>query len=227
MEHGIIDVMLEASIAVQITMGFMAILSVYTLYRVIERVITYSSASDQTISFVLGLRGHLKAHRFEDALKSAESHAKSPVSKVIGSGLRAFQQGQEAQQKQGPHDVGEFDLVDSVNRSIERVKERETSGLRKGLAGLGTVATCTPFIGLFGTVIGIINAFALLKGNATIEVIGPAIAEALYSTAFGLLVAIIAAMSYNYCTNRVEEMTVDMNDIASEFLDVILREGRA
>jgi len=88
------------------------------------------------------------------------------------------------------------------------------------------VRTTTPFFGLFGTVIGIINAFALLKGNATIEVIGPAIAEALYSTAFGLLVAIIAAMAFNYCTNRVEEMTVDMNDIASEFLDVILREGR-
>jgi biopolymer transport protein ExbB/TolQ len=226
MEHGFIDVMLNASILVQVTMGVMVLMSIYTLYRAIERVITYSSASDQTVSFVLGLRGHLKAHRFEDAAKSADQHVKSPVAKVIGSGLRAYAQGQEALAKQGPHDVGEFDLVDSVNRALERVKERETSGLRKGLAGLGTVATTTPFIGLFGTVIGIINAFALLKGNATIEVIGPAIAEALYSTAFGLVVAIIAAIGFNYCTSRVEEMTVDMNDIASEFLDVCLREGR-
>ena len=69
-------------------------------------------------------------------------------------------------------------------------------------------------------------ALGLREGNATIEVIGPAIAEALYSTAFGLVVAIIAAIGFNYCTSRVEEMTVDMNDIASEFLDVCLREGR-
>ncbi len=227
MEHSFVDVLKEASILVQITMAVMAGMSIYTLYRAFERVITYSSASDQTVSFVLGLRNHLKSHRFDDALKAADSHPKSPVAKVIGSGLRAFAQGREALDKQGPHDVGEFDLVDSVNRALERVKERETSGLRKGLAGLGTVATTTPFIGLFGTVIGIINAFALLKGNATIEVIGPAIAEALYATAFGLVVAIIAAIAFNYCTNRVEEMTVDMNDIASEFLDVILREGRS
>jgi len=226
MEHGILDVIKNASIPVQLTGVFMLGLSIYTVFRIIERVIIYRSASDQTISFVLGLRGHLKANRFDDALKSADAHAKSPVAKVIGAGLRAYTQGRDALHKHGPADVGEFDLVDSCNRALERVKERETSGLRKGLAGLGTVASTTPFIGLFGTVIGIINAFALLKGNATIEIIGPAIAEALYATAFGLLVAIVAAMAYNYCTNRVEEMTVDMNDISSEFLDVILREGR-
>ena len=65
-----------------------------------------------------------------------------------------------------------------------------------------------------------------LKGNATIEVIGPAIAEALYATAGGLLIAIFAAIGFNYCTTRVEELTVDMNDVSSEFVDHILREGR-
>lgn len=226
MEHGIVEVIKEASLAVQITMAFMLGLSIYTVYRVIERVLTYRSASEQTIAFVLGLRGHLKSGNYDSALQSADSHGKSPVAKVIGSALRAYQQGRDALSKHGPSDVGSFDLVDAVNRALERVKERESSGLRKGLSGLGTVATTTPFIGLFGTVIGIINAFALLKGNATIEVIGPAIAEALYATAFGLLVAIVAAMAFNYCTMRVEEMTVDMNDISSEFLDVVLREGR-
>jgi biopolymer transport protein ExbB/TolQ len=227
MEHGIVDVIKQASIAVQLTMLFMAGLSVYSVFRIVERVITYRKASDQTISFVLGLREHLKTGSMDKALESSTRYPDSPVAKVIGAGIHAYQVGEKARRTKGPEDVGDFDIVDSVNRALDRVKEREGSGLRKGLAGLGTVATATPFIGLFGTVIGIINAFALLKGNATIEVIGPAIAEALYSTAFGLLVAIVAAMTYNYCTSRVEEMLVDMNDVSSEFLDHVLREGRA
>lgn len=226
MEHGVVDVIKNASIAVQLTMLFMAGLSVYSVFRIVERVITYRKASDQTISFVLGLREHLKTGSMDKALESAGRYPDSPVAKVIGAGIHAYQVADKARHNKGPEEIGDFDIVDSVNRALDRVKEREGSGLRKGLAGLGTVATATPFIGLFGTVIGIINAFALLKGNATIEVIGPAIAEALYSTAFGLLVAIVAAMSYNYCTTRVEEMTVDMNDVSSEFLDHVLREGR-
>jgi biopolymer transport protein ExbB/TolQ len=226
MEHGIVDVIKQSSIPVQLTMLFMAILSIYSVFRIIERVITYRKASDETISFVLGLREHLKTGSMQKALESANSYKNSAVAKVIAAGIHAYQVGDKARHAKGPEEVGDFDIVDSVNRSLDRVKEREASGLRKGLAGLGTVATTTPFIGLFGTVIGIINAFALLKGNATIEVIGPAIAEALYATAFGLLVAIVAAMAYNYCTARVEEMTVDMNDVSSEFLDHVLREGR-
>ena len=83
-----------------------------------------------------------------------------------------------------------------------------------------------PFVGLFGTVLGIINAFQLLKGGGGMDVIGPGIAEALISTAFGLLVAIPAAMFFNYFTGRVETMAVDVNDVSSEFIDYVLREGR-
>lgn len=226
MEHGIVDVIKMASLPVQLTMLFMAGLSIYSVFRIIERYIVYRKASDQTISFVLGLREHLKTGNMAKAYESANSYKDSHVAKVIGAGIHAYQTGEQARRTKGPDDIGDFDIVDSVNRALDRVKEREGAGLRKGLSGLGTVATATPFIGLFGTVIGIINAFALLKGNATIEIIGPAIAEALYATAFGLLVAIVAAMAYNYCTSRVEEMIVDMNDVSSEFLDHVLREGR-
>jgi biopolymer transport protein ExbB/TolQ len=215
------------SIAVKIVMIFMLGMSIYMAYRVIDRIVTYSKAAGETVRFVLGLREQLKHQRYDEVQRVAQSFRYSPVAKVVGAGTAAYRQGQDALSKHGPNDVGDFDLVDSVNRAIERVKEREVSSLRKGLSGIGTVATATPFVGLFGTVIGIINAFALLKGNATIEVIGPAIAEALYATAGGLLIAIFAAMGFNYCTTRVEELSVDMNDVSSEFLDHILREGRS
>ena len=176
---------------------------------------------------MLALREHLAKRRVDDALKAAQLHSKSPVAKVVEAGLKALKQGREALQNEGPEDVGHFDIIDSVNRAIDRVKERETSNLRKGLGGLGSTATVTPFVGLFGTVLGIINAFGLLKNGGSIDTVGPAIAEALVSTAFGLLIAIPAAMFFNYFTTRVEHIVVDMNDVASEFIDFVLKEGRA
>jgi biopolymer transport protein ExbB len=215
------------SLPVKGTAIFMIILSIFTVYVIIERLITYSAASKQSISYVLALREHLAKRRVDDALKAAQLHGKSPVAKVVEAGLRALKQGRDALSNDGPEDVGHFDIVDSVNRAIDRVKERETSKLRKGLGGLASVASAAPFIGLFGTVLGIINAFGLLKDGGSIDTVGPAIAEALISTAFGLLVAIPAAMFFNYFTGRVENIVVDMNDVASEFIDFVLKEGRA
>jgi TRAP-type C4-dicarboxylate transport system substrate-binding protein len=69
-------------------------------------------------------------------LRAAQLHGKSPVARVVEAGLKALKQGKEALNTEGPDDVGDFDLVDSVNRALDRVKERATSGLRKGLGGL-------------------------------------------------------------------------------------------
>src|SRR5688500_15641612 len=206
---------------------FMLLLSMYSLYVIIERWRTFSVGARQTYKYVLDLRDYLGKRRVDEALNAARRYNKSPVAKVVESGLAAYKQGREALEHQGPDDVGEFDVVDAVNRSLERVKERETSSLRKGLGGLATIASITPFIGLFGTVVGIINAFQLLKGGGGIDVIGPGIAEALISTAVGLAVAIPAAMFFNYYTGKVENMVVDMSDVSSEFIDYVLKEGRA
>ena len=116
--------------------------------------------------------------------------------------------------------------MDAVNRALERVKERETTNLRKGLGGLATVASAAPFVGLLGTVIGIMNAFGKLSGGGGMDVVGPGISEALVNTAIGLGVAIPAAMFYNFYTGLVERFVVDMNDVSSEFVGYVLKEGR-
>jgi len=216
------------SIIVKIITVMMIGMSVFMFYVIAERILTFRAASDQSIRYVQALGEFLRQHKINDAANAARSMSKSPVAKVMESGLAALLQGREALKTEGPDDVGNFDLVDSVNRALERVKERETSNLRKGLAYLGTVASATPFIGLLGTVIGILGTFQLLKGGTvTITEIGPKISEALVSTALGLGVAIIAAMAFNYFTSRVEQYVIDMNDISSEFIDYVLREGRA
>jgi len=216
------------SIIVKIITVMMIGMSVFMFYVIAERLLTFSAASQQSIRYVQQLGEFLRQHKINDAANAARAMSKSPVAKVMESGLAALSQGREALKTEGPDDVGNFDLVDSVNRALERVKERETSNLRKGLAYLGTVASATPFIGLLGTVIGILGTFQLLKGGTvTITEIGPKISEALVSTALGLGVAIIAAMAFNYFTSRVEQYVIDMNDVSSEFIDYVLREGRA
>ena len=143
------------------------------------------------------------------------------------SGLAALLQGREALKTEGPDDVGDFDLVDSVNRALERVKERETSNLRRGLAYLGTVASATPFIGLLGTVVGILGTFQLLKGGSvTHQRDRPEDLRSARVDRARPRVAIIGAMSFNFFTSRVEQFVIDMNDVSSEFIDYVLREGR-
>jgi biopolymer transport protein ExbB/TolQ len=216
------------SIIVKIITVMMMAMSVFMFYVITERWLTFRAASSQSIRYVQQLAHFLRDHKVSDALAAARASTKSPVAKVMESGLTSLLQGREALRTEGPDDVGDFDLVDSVNRALERVKERETSNLRKGLPYLGTVASATPFIGLLGTVIGILGTFQLLKGGSvTITQIGPKISEALVSTALGLAVAIIAAMAFNYFTSRVESYVIDMNDVSSEFIDYVLREGRS
>ncbi len=216
------------SIVVKIITVLMILMSVFMFYIIAERLLTFRAASDQSIRYVQALGEYLRQHKVNEALTAARGANKSPVAKVMESGLAALLQGREALTTQGPADVGDFDLVDSVNRALERVKERETSNLRRGLAFLGTTASATPFIGLLGTVVGILGTFQMLKGGTvTINEIGPKISEALVSTALGLGVAIIAAMSFNFFTSRVEQFVIDMNDVSSEFIDYVLREGRS
>lgn len=206
---------------------FMGLMSLWSIGVIVERLITYSSGSKQSYQFVLALREHMQRRRLQEAIAAAQMYKKSPIAKVMHAGLSEYAAGLEALKTKGPDDVGEFDLVDAVNRALERVKERETANLRRGLGGLATIASAAPFVGLFGTVIGIINAFKKLSGGGGLDVVGPGIAEALVSTAFGLLVAIPAAMLFNYFTGRVEFFIVDMNDVSSEFVDYVLKEGRA
>jgi biopolymer transport protein ExbB/TolQ len=227
MDMNILQQLKDAGIVVQLITAFMLVLSIWTVYAVIERFVAFSKASRQTYSYVLALRDYLEKRKVDEALTASKRHNKSPVAKVVEAGLLAYKQGLQARETHGAGEVGDFDIVDSVNRALERVKERETSALRKNLGGLATIASITPFIGLLGTVVGIIGAFEKIKGGGGMDVIGPSIAEALIETALGLVIAIPAAMAFNYFTGKVETMVVDMSDVSSEFIDYVLREGRA
>lgn len=205
---------------------FMLIMAVFMIAIIIERAIRFYNGSKQSFDYVVALRQHLQRGNVEAAIQAAKTYPWSPLAKVMEAGLTEYRSGLVALKTEGPDEVGDFDIVDAVNRALERVKERETTNLRRGLGGLATVASAAPFVGLLGTVIGIINAFSKLAGGGGMDVVGPGIAEALVNTAVGLFVAIPAAMFFNFFTGLVERFVVDMNDVSSEFVGYVLKEGR-
>ena len=206
----------------------LAIMSIYSLAIMADRLKTFVSARRRSLGFVLGLQDRLRARKVKESLALAKEVPQPPIARVVAAALEEYQEGLEAMRSKGPDEIGDFDILDAVNRAIDRVKEREIADLRRGLGGLATIASAAPFVGLFGTTVGIINAFRQMgiSGQGGLASISAGISEALVTTAFGLLVAIPAVMVFNYFTNRVDDFVVDMNDISSEVISFVLKEGR-
>lgn len=210
-------------------MGFFAkavliglvIMFVIALAIIFERLRTYGRAKRQSINYIMMLRTYLQERKMEEAVQGAAQHPDSPVAKVVGAGLREYLEGLEALREEGPDDVGDFDLVDAVNRQMERAKERETANLKRGLTWLATVGSTAPFVGLLGTVVGIIAAFQGIAstGSRGLGAVSAGIAEALIETAFGLMVAIPAVLFFNYLTAKVGTIELALARSAGELLD--------
>ena len=115
--------------------------------------------------------------------------------------------------------------VESVARALERQAQREVQSLKRGLGLLATVGSTAPFVGLLGTVMGIVNSFQSMAatGSGGLGTVSAGIAEALITTALGLLVAIPAVMAYNFLQGWVDDRTVDISESSNEFLDVVAR----
>jgi biopolymer transport protein ExbB/TolQ len=228
MDFNLVTLWHGTSIPGKAVIVILAIMGVYMLAVGIERWLTFSKARSRSLEFVLNLGQRLRDRNVRAAFELSQLKPQSPISIVIEAALREYTDGLEALKSHGPDDVGDFDLVDNVNRAIDRTKEREIADLKKGLGGLATIASAAPFVGLFGTVVGIINVFATMKvsGGGGFAAVAGGIGEALITTAFGLLVAIPAVMVFNYFTNAIDNFVVDMNETSSELISFMLREGR-
>ena len=113
-----------------------------------------------------------------------------------------------------------------IQRVLKKAISRETGRLEKAVSFLATTGNTTPFIGLFGTVWGIMNSFRGIgvKGSASLAVVAPGISEALIATAMGLIAAIPAVVAYNHFVTRINRMAVEMENFAGDFLNIVERE---
>ena len=202
------------------------IMSAWSLTIAIERMWRFHKAKKESLQVAVAITPLLKEHKLDEAIRFARDgkYKHSHLARVLAAGLTEFQY--ETSQPLPP----EFDLVDSGKRAIDREAMMTSAEFKKGLGNLATIATTAPFIGLFGTVIGIITAFQgmALSGSGGLGAVSAGIAEALGATALGLFVAVPAVWMYNYFLNKVERFNVEMSNSGAQLIDYFIKnEARA
>ena len=197
-------------------------MSMWSFGVAIERFYTFSQARKQSKLYAPQVAKHLKEGRLKDALAVSQSktYQYSHLAKVVLAGLQEYQ----FQQESGGG-LQREDLMDTVRRSIQRASALTASDLKKGVAALATIGSTAPFVGLLGTVVGVINAFVGIAstGSGGIGAVSAGIAEALIETALGLFVAIPAVWFYNFLTSRIEYFNVEMDNSSSELVDYFIK----
>ena len=216
---GVYDIAKSLTIPGWIVIITLLIEAVYMIAVGIERWLTYNKAKQQSRQYAPKVAQALKNSNIDEAIGISDKHKDSHLAMVVSSGLKEFQA------HQGNTDIS-ADEMEASKRALERAIAVKTAELKRGLSGLATVGSTAPFVGLFGTVVGIIGAFQALRTNQTagIGAVGGAIAEALVATAMGIAVAVPAVWLFNYFTNKVTSFSVEMENSASELVDYFIKQ---
>ncbi|HPC82989.1 MAG TPA: MotA/TolQ/ExbB proton channel family protein [Thermoanaerobaculaceae bacterium] len=193
--------------------------SVYSLTIAGERFMRYRKAKKESLQFALMTTQYLKQDRPQEAVAASKKFKNSHLARVVAAGLLEFMVEEQSSPLSG------YDVIEAARRAIERATLMTTADFKKGLPALATIGATAPFVGLFGTVVGIINAFTgmAVTGSGGLGAVSAGIAEALVATAIGLGVAIPAVWLYNYFLNQVERFQVEMSNSASELVDFFIK----
>ena len=211
-------------------MGWMAkgvvfalfIMSAWSIGVMIDRLIIFTAARKQSRAFAPAVAGALRESKLDEAIKIADRYKKSHLAKVVVAGLQEFRAHQLSSEIPGEE-------LEASKRALERAEAIVHSEMERGISSLATIGSVAPFVGLFGTVVGIINAF---KGISTekstgLGAVAGGISEALVTTAIGLFVAIPAVMMFNYFNGRVKAVDVEMGNSSSELVDYFVKRAQA
>jgi biopolymer transport protein ExbB len=198
----------------------LAFMSVFSWAAAINKLVQIIRSEKETRTFAPEFSRLLKEEQLDGAIKLAEGAKRSHVARVVGEAL--------AEVKPLLRDRATITAADinSVERSVEREILIVSAELKRGLGLLATTGATAPFVGLLGTVMGIVNAFtgmAASGGGGSLASVSAGIAEALITTAFGLIVAIPAVWLYNYFTTKIDFLSVEMTYNSKELIDYLIK----
>ncbi len=196
-------------------------MSVYSLSVAAERLVAYSRARRQSMRFTREADRLLDADEPEGLVACARRYPGSHLAKVVSAGMA------EWRRKAARSELTVEDAVEAARHAAERAALVASAEFKRGTGGLATIGATAPFVGLFGTVIGIINAFAEMAKTQTAGIgsVAAGISEALVTTALGLLVALPAVWLHNHLVQRVEQFQVEMANSCSALLDRLVEEA--
>ena len=194
----------------------LALLSVISVGFVVDKQLRFRSASRQSEEFKPVFKKFLHGGDVQDLIVAVRAHPNSHVAKVVSAGILEYDGVREA----GGNPVASMELVTS---SLRDSLSETLVQLKRGLGFLATIGSVAPFIGLFGTVVGIINAFQSIAatGSGGMSVVSGGIAEALISTALGIFVAIPAVVGFNHFTGKIETFHVEMNRASTQLVNCL------
>jgi biopolymer transport protein ExbB/TolQ len=199
--------------------AILAIMSAWSIGVMIDRFLAFGQARKQSREFAPSVAGCLREGKIEEAISVAEQNKRSHLAKVVEAGLQEFRAHGISQELAG-------EQIESSRRACERAEAIVNAELKRGLSGLATIGATAPFVGLFGTTVGIINAFKGMASakSAGLSSVAGGISEALVTTAFGLFVAVPAVWAYNIFTGKVEAFGIEMTNSSSELLDYFVKQ---
>lgn len=199
----------------------MLVMSIWSIAIMVERFLTYNAAKNQSREFAPKVAASLKNGKIDEAISLSEKYKKSHLAMVLNAGLQEFRAHQLSSDISG-------EVVDASKRALQRATAIKVAEFKRGLSGLATIGSTAPFVGLFGTVFGIINAFQGMSSEASagISAVAGGISEALFTTAFGLLVAVPAVWLFNYFVSKVDNFVVEMDNSSAELIDYFLKQRR-
>jgi biopolymer transport protein ExbB len=196
----------------------LGIMSVYSLAIMLQKWWQLRAAQAETRRFAPEFSQFLEEDNLTEAIKLAEGYKKSHVARVLGGALGEI----KPLIQDGSVTVAD---INSAERAVEREMLMMVVQLKRGLAVLATVGATAPFVGLLGTTMGIVNAFTGMasSGSGGITAISAGVAEALITTAFGLLVAIPAVWAYNYFSTKIDNLVAEMTYSSKEMIDYLIK----
>jgi biopolymer transport protein TolQ len=204
---------------VQVVMIVLAVMFMIGLYIIIYKTMYLRRATSESNRFT---ESFWKSRDIEQIYKQAQALRNSPISQMFVAGYTELAKLSSDETLKGDREGS----LASIERALRRAQNVETGKLDSMISFLATTGSAAPFIGLLGTVMGILFAFIEISeatGAATLKVVGPHIAEALFATAVGLVAAIPAVMAYNYFTRRIKVLRSEMETFEHDYLNIIKR----
>ena len=225
----VVSLLSHSTAVAQVVLAILGLFSIVSWGIVLYKWWTFRRSDHQTVQFLAVFR---RSNKFSEVQAVCRSLNESPVVGLFQSGyaelttqLRQAEVAAKGSNPPAPPGRPTLKSLTAVDRALLRASAVEVNKLERWLPFLATTASVSPFVGLFGTVWGILIAFERIAqtGSTNLSAVAPGIADALVTTAFGLLAAIPAVMFYNYFTNRVKLFASSMDDFSMEFLNIAER----
>jgi biopolymer transport protein TolQ len=218
---GIMDVLFHSGPTGFLVLAMLIVFSIVSWGIILVKLLAIRNAQKTSIEF---LELFWQSKRLDEIFSKSEQLGTSPIAQVFRAGYQELVKVKQREQNKDKDGLS-FGGVENVERALRRASTAEMTELERLIPFLATVGSTSPFIGLFGTVIGIMKSFGEIgaKGSANLATVAPGISEALIATAAGLLAAIPAVIAYNWFGSRIKVLGAEMDNFSSDFMNIVRR----